>query len=257
MDWALTTSSKFPIYFGLGTLLLGNSLGCSTMKSALSIGSSETVNPISNPFYTYKPSDHAEPNMVLRTKKGDRSVEIEIPAGSQNLSDFVLPVSPAFKDSSRGPASVSGGESALSIDDSYKARSASPSDHDITRSFSQGNVEDEGRRREIEQSLNLTASDDETPSEGTTSYLAAIDHIKQLYKNARFEVALLEADDLVRKYQTDPKLYEMRGTLLDRLGRRELALKAWIQALKLNPKNEALKRFIEQKQTVAAKGGGG
>ena len=90
-------------------------------------------------------------------------------------------------------------------------------------------------------------SEDSAPA-ADYSYLAALDHIKQLYKGARYEAALLEIDELVRAYPTDPKIYEMRGTLLDRLGRGDLAIKSWNQALRFDPGNQSLRRFIERKQ---------
>lgn len=234
---------------------------CSSMHSLLAVSDQENSKPISNPFYNYRPGPNGEQGspMILRTKKGDRSVEIEIPGDSQNLSDFVLPVSPAFKETrgGRSLASSDGGSEetpAGNMDEGYKSRTASPSDHEITRGFSHGSLEDEGRRRDIEQSLNLTPSEDESPPEGTPSYLAAMDHIKQLYKATRYEAALLETDDMVKQFQTDPRLYEMRGTLLERLGQRELALKSWTQALKLEPKNEKLRRFIDRKQLRSTAG---
>jgi hypothetical protein len=236
-------------------------VGCASMKSWFGVNDENRVKPISNPFYSYHAGGKTDANqtMILRTKKGDRSVEIEMPGDTQRLSDFVLPVSPAFKDTNgRQPASISGRESQEGefnpIDESYKTRAASMSDHEITRSFSQGTIQDQGRQRDIEQSLNLIPNEDDNSSEGSLSYLAAVDHIKQLYKAMRYEAALLAIDDMIRLYQTDPKLYEMRGTLLERLGRRELALKSWTQALKLEPHNESLRRFIDRKQFRSAAG---
>lgn len=215
-------------------------IGCTTTQS-------EKNRPIANPFGYYRKSAAEDGNqpVILRSKKGDRSVEVELPSDHERLSEFIIPVSPAFRESSRAPAS-----SAPDIDDSYKNRSASPTDHEIVRSFSHGTLEDDSKRTEIEQDLNLAATDEDPQS--STSYLAAVDHVKQLYKNARYEAALLEIDDLIKKYQTDPKLYEMRGTLLDHLGRPELAMKSWSQSLRFDPKNEALRRFIDRKQVRSA-----
>lgn len=217
---------------------------CSTMSSA-----PETVQPISNPFYAYTPGSNAEgPPLVLRSKKGDRSVEVEIPGQVKDLGEFAVPISPEFKDGGRRIASVYGSDSSGATDDTYRNRTATPTDHEITRSFSQGSPEDLLKRREIEKGLNLNESEEGNLDSGTPSYLAKLDHIKQLYRASRFEVALIETDDMIKDYQTDPKLYEMRGTLLDRLGRRELATKSWMQALKLNPANVSLRKFIERKQ---------
>ncbi|MEK6704579.1 MAG: tetratricopeptide repeat protein [Bdellovibrionota bacterium] len=201
--------------------------------------------PISNPFGTYygtAANDNAR-TMILRTKKGDRSVEIEIPRADQEMSEFVIPVSPAFKDGQRTPASADAGM----VDESYKDRPPTFSDREIVASMPSGPGETDAKRHEIEEGLNLVPSSNETP-ERDTSYLAGIDRIKQLYRLGRYEAALIESDILLQQYQTDPKIYEMRGTLLDRLGKTELAIKSWQQALHLNPKNLALRRFIERKQ---------
>ena len=231
--------------------------GCASTKSLFGINDSDRVKPIANPFYGYKgPGADPSQNMILRTKKGDRSIELEIPGDSQRLSDFVLPVSPLFKDSSRSPASYSGnsgdsGTPAESVDESYKTRSPSISDREIASSMSHNSPELDASRQAIESSLNLTPSDDDGAPDRSTSYLASLDHVKQLYRASRYEAALLEDDDLIKQYQTDATLYEMRGTLLDRLGKRELAVRAWSQALRLDPKNESLRKFIDRKRQTA------
>ena len=211
--------------------------GCAIFSGS---GSGARERPISNPFQSYHPSERGQDTMVLRTKKGDRSVELEIPGGTHQLSDFVLPVSPHFKDSLHKGADAE-------EQSSYKNHAATPSDHEIRRDLAQASGESDEKRREIEQTLHLAPVEDNTPEEGSVSYLAKMDHIKQLYRSARFEAALLEIDDLLKHFQTDAKLYQMRGTLLDRLGRKEMAIKSWNQALKLDPKNENLRRFVDRK----------
>ena len=239
-----------------GILLIS---GCASLRQGLGLETFEKIKPISNPFGGYRSNGKGDSTpLILRSKKGDRSVEVEVPGNSSELSEFVLPMGNAFKDSAgRDPASAgvfSNEGNNSNTDETYKTRTASPTDREITGSFSHGSPEDEGKKREIEQSLNLIPSEDNSSTEGTPSYLAAIDHVKQLYRTNRFEAALIETDDMLKLYQTDPRLYEMRGTLLDRLGRREFALKSWSQALKLNPKNAALKKFIDRK--IASNRGG-
>lgn len=53
---------------------------------------------------------------------------------------------------------------------------------------------------------------------------------------------------MIKIFPTDAKLYEMRGTLLDRLERKELALRSWNQALRFDPSNQRLRKFLERKQ---------
>ena len=231
--------------------------GCSTARTIFAAEQPRANSkPISNPFNEYYPSAKSDSSegIILRTKKGDRSVEVQIPQSDQAMSDFVLPVSPAFKDaisgSSRSPASsgyAAGPNTSAAVDESYKDQIPSLSDREITESMPHGAAEDESTRHEIETGLGLMASEDATPQRDK-SYLASVDHVKQLFKYGRYEAALLELDSLLHLYQTDGTLYEMRGTLLDRLGKRELALKSWNQALRFDPNNQGLRRFVERRQ---------
>lgn len=229
--------------------------GCASMRSFFGANvDDDRRKPISNPFGEYYATAKSDINsrVTLRTSKGDRSVEVDIPSGQAALSDFVLPVSPAFKEegrSGRGLASESESSAGAAItDQSYLARAQSTSDRDILNSLPQANAKDEKSQREIETGLGLAPSSDNTGEEGSASYLATLDHIKQLYRNGRYEAALLETDDAIRLYQTDPRLHQMRGTLLDRLGKGELALRSWSQALRFDPGNQTLKQFVERKQ---------
>ncbi|MFZ9596156.1 MAG: hypothetical protein ACO3A2_08775 [Bdellovibrionia bacterium] len=237
-------------------LLIGLSLGasgCAGLNTIFGVNPKPLRQPISNPFSQYRPELTSEnhQNMILRTKKGDRSVELEIPGDRRNLSEFVLPVSPAFKNSGRGLTSLSGSmmDSPEMVDESYKNRAPTFSDRDIVNRFPQGAAEDESRIRDIERTLDLVPSE-EGASTHSSSYLGAVDHIKQLYRMTRFEAALIETDELIRQYQTDSKLYEMRGTLLDKLGRKDLALQAWSQALRFDPRNLNLKKFLDRKRSL-------
>lgn len=243
------------------TLLILSAQGCGSVRTILSPDSDkDKARPISNPFAFYSPESQkvASDTLVLRSKRGDGAVEVEIPNSSHTMSDFVIPIASNKKNPSRAPAAAlpQGMESEVPPAEVNPEAASVPavptqeptlSDREITRTFPQAMVEDEARRREIEKDLGLVRAEEMTP-EKQTSYLAALDHVKQLYRTARYEAALLEIDGLVREYPTNPKLYEMRGTLLDRVGQLELAIKAWKQALRFDAKNEPLRRFIERKE---------
>ena len=209
--------------------------------------------PIENPFIeSYNPKDAVNQGIVLRTKKGDRSIEVELPAGKGDLTDFVVPMSPHFKETVKG-GTYRGGPSQSGdslYDDSYRETKPGYSDREIMSNMSRGTPEDEAKRREVEGDLGIMASEDEVPGRDL-SYLAALDRIKQLYKLSRLEAALLEIDQLIPKYQTDNRLFKMRGTILDRLGYRDLALKSWMQSLKLNPGDRALKKLVDRRRSLA------
>lgn len=230
-------------------LLSLGATGCSSVRSALALNNdqnSASSAPIHNPFgeVNAQNADRSQ-NMILRTKKGDRAVEIELPSDSQQLTDFTIPVAPAFQDSkgagSRSPASDSSDGS------DYQKHPTTMADREITRSFPQGPADQEGERRQIEQGLGLMPSEDSVPA-ADESYLGALDHVKQLYRTGRYEAGLVEIDGLIRQYPTAPRVHQMRGTLLDRLGQSDLAIKSWKQALRLDPKNDSLRKFIERRE---------
>ncbi len=222
---------------------------CQTMNKVFATDNAEQgpSKPIANPFtsqYANPLDDPKNSNMVLRTKKGDRSIEIELPRVDQGMTDFVIPVSPHFKDGGRSPASVGDDQ----IDETYKERRAGYTDREIISGMPQGVPEDAERRRSIEDGLGLSPSADSLPDHASnSSYLAGIDRVKQLYRMGRFEAALLDIDEMVRLYPTDPKLHAMRGTCLERLGKPDLAIKSWQQSLRFDPTNLSLKRFVDRK----------
>lgn len=257
---------KHKSHFTLPILVLVATLGssgCSSMRSVLALDGpgSERPAPIHNPFGKYYSGtqDHSE-NIVLRTKKGDRSIEVELPGKQGDMTDFVIPVNPAFaatkegtRSYGRAPASVSSDSGNTDYTDgadynAYKDRKPSWTDREIVANMPKNLVEDDGKRREIEQGLGLVPAGDELADNQNSSYLASLDNVKHLYKGARYEAALLEIDEMLKVYQTDSKLYEMRGTLLDRLGKTDLAVKSWNQALRFDPANKSLKRFVERRQ---------
>ncbi len=233
-------------------LIVAAGNGCSSMGKFFGTDANqERAKPISNPFAEVYggPKDASNQVITLRTKRGDRSVEVEFPGGGENVTDFVIPVSPAFSGDgsggARAPASTDPATGGM--DESYKDRTPTMTDRELLAKMPQGLPEDAAQRSEIERGLGLMASDETTPMQAR-SYLASIDKVKQLFRTGRHEAALLEVDDMLRSYPTNPKLYEMKGTLLDRLGQAELAVDSWNQALRYDPKNESLRRFIERKQ---------
>jgi hypothetical protein len=85
------------------------------------------------------------------------------------------------------------------------------------------------------------------------SYLLTLAKVKDLYKTRNYELALVELVALEKEYPDDERIMSMKGSLYEKLGRRQLAREAWEAVLALNPYNlqvaEALQRL--------GKGGGG
>jgi tetratricopeptide (TPR) repeat protein len=208
------------------------------MKSFLAVEEqAERGKPIDNPFGSVYPgaADDSGKSLVVRSKRGDRALEFEIPARGSEVSEWVVPVDPqqaqgAEREASKGSAD-------------YGDRKPSSVDREIQRTMPQIASVDAASRREIEGEMGLRASEEDMPK-GDKSYLGAIDRIKSLFREGRYEAALLESEEMLKEHPTDPRLYEMRGTLLDRLGYADLARQSWNQALKLQPSNEPLRRFL-------------
>jgi tetratricopeptide (TPR) repeat protein len=208
--------------------------------------------PIENPFGTFahSTSNNDNQSITLRTKRGDQAVEVELPQ-DQN-SEFTVPMNPKFSNA-RGGYGSGNAEAALGevsengVDYQYQKQKPTTADREIASTF---NNPDDGvndaKKREIENALGLQASDE--PLNMDESYLAKMDVVKQLFHGGRFEAALIEVDRLVKLYPTNGRLYEMRGTCLDRLGYPDLALKSWKQAFEFEPRKLSLKKIIDKRE---------
>jgi tetratricopeptide (TPR) repeat protein len=218
---------------------------CSTLSSVFGKNSeADAPRLIENPFGSFAGDVRdRNPGVILRSKRGDRSVEVQIPTNDQELGSLEFPMPSTQSPSGRGLASVNG----RAIDESYTSQKPGLADREISRTFPQMSAVDDARRRQIESDLGLRMAEGESV-EADSSYLARVDFVKQLFRESRFEAALIETDHLLKMYPTDPRLYEMRGTLYDKLGYTDLAVKAWNQSLKLNPDNDSLKRFMSQRR---------
>ena len=229
-------------YSKLAIIALLSLSACATDK-----GAADPSQMIENPFGGYGMNgmtDHSQ-DITLRSKKGDRSVEVSLP--EDDNSELQVPMNQKFA-SDRSPASVGGQSTGPDgVDYQYSQQKSTVADHEIASTFNQGQdpVAD-AKKREIESQLGLQPSD-EMPNMDE-SYLAKVDVIKQLFRSGRFEAALIETDHMLKDYPTSPRLYEMRGTLLDRMGYGDLALKSWKQALEFEPNRLSLKKIVEKRE---------
>ena len=223
--------------FALTLVALAAAPACSTMGTVFATNPKKSDGPISNPFDGYAAGNTADTGTVFRTRKGDQSFEVAFPDQTSKLDQVSMPT-----------RTVQGDES-IPADDPYRNRKPAIADREIAESFPKNGGEFEGDRNDIEQTLGVMPSADSTPH-ADKSYLAGLDRIKRLYRDGRYEASLLEVEDLLVDFPTAPKLYEMRGTLLDRLGRSELAIRSWQQALRLEPKNASLKKYLDRKRAT-------
>ena len=80
-----------------------------------------------------------------------------------------------------------------------------------------------------------------------SSYLLTLAKVKELYKTRNYEVALVEISSLERDYPNDERILSMKGSLYEKLGKKQLARDTWQTVLSINPYNlqvvEALQRL--------------
>ncbi len=232
------TSSDF---LRLAFVLLLSASACATGRNS-SAPTTAAGEPafIENPFAQFGPvNPDSGKGITFRSKKGDKQVEVEIPHDPS--SEFQIPMNPRLSETGARAEPANG------IDDQYLKRKAGMADREIASTF--GSREDPiaaARRREIENGLGLQPTDD-LPSMDE-SYLAKVDFIKQLFHGGRHEAALMEIDGLIKQYPTNARLYEMRGTVLDRIGYPDLALRSWKQALEFEPGKTALRKIVERRE---------
>lgn len=184
---------------------------------------------ISNPFI-----DQTKKNEMttVRSRTGNQFTEIELPKNEGVIDTYTFP--------------HSAGDEIADTNESEK-QNPSMSDYEILAKGRSTNREQEMEKREIENTLGVKTLENEIPTQ-RKSFLSQMDGIKQLYKTGRFESALLKVDQLLLDAPTLPILYQMRGTLLEKIGYSDLALQSWKQALRLEPQNERLKKLIERRE---------
>lgn len=220
--------------------------GCAGMKRAFGIDQSqEKAKPIENPF-DLGFQEQEKKNIVVRSKNGERALEIELPSARGEMAQISIPASPDLQISEDGsgferqPASL--GEP--NADSAPMAPSAS--DFEIESTFPGISPTLQKTQQDIEQQLGVV--EDSKLPQSNSSYLQEVDRIKQNYRAQRYEAALYDVDRLIQDYPTSPQLHKMRGTLLSRMGHDALAMRSWKQALQLKPNDLALSRFLQKKE---------
>lgn len=175
--------------------------GCASARSFLALdydaNSSATIR---DPFTIVTKSD-ASQNLVFRTRKGDRAVEVEVPGGATQVSNVSIPVAAAFAEPDAAPGSETG-------------------------------------------SKTETAAE----YESSAAYISGLERLKAYFRAGRYELGVMETDSMLRLYPVAPRLHQMRGTLLERIGHRSLAIKSWRRALELDPGNAPLRQYVEQRE---------
>lgn len=93
--------------------------------------------------------------------------------------------------------------------------------------------------------------DPEQPAPDRPSYLLGVSEVRRLYRSGNPEVAMVRLARLLRAYPDDTRLLAMKGTLWLRLGRPELARRAYEEVLQREPDNRAVQQALRRLQSSA------
>ena len=228
-------------------LLLFTFSSCVSAPWSRRTASTDDEAPIENPFGNFAKNNSVDQsNITYKTQRGDQAIEVHLPQ-DQN-SEVSVPMNPKINRRPSMAGEYIESDTDHGIDHGYLNAKPTSADHEIVSTFNHtDDLVNENKRREIETSLGLQPSDEALNMD--ESYLAKIDLIKQLFRGGRHEAALIEIDHLVKLYPTNSRLYQMRGTLLDKLGYSSLAIKSWKQALEFEPRNLSLKKIIDKRES--------
>ncbi len=217
--WSSRTASKHL----LGLLLLA-------MASCNSPSSDERIldrmnGPISFPFAPTSAlgnSEKKEP-FLIRSNTGTVEYEVQLPGAGRNY-DVEIPV--ALEGS--GKTNV----------DKKSARESSPvsSDKELLSELPDMEIRQGSTAAMLDRSMGVAKTD---KSQGP-SYTLGLAKVRTFYRSKDFEFALIETNNLLAFYPGSPLLYKMKGSILMKLGHKNLAEKSWSRALELSPNDKTL-----------------
>jgi hypothetical protein len=91
-----------------------------------------------------------------------------------------------------------------------------------------------------------SAPGSDKPPAAKASYLLTLARVKDMYRARQYELALVELVELERQYPEDEHILSMKGSLYERLGKKNLAREAWQQTLRINPYNLAVLEALQR-----------
>jgi hypothetical protein len=117
--------------------------------------------PIENPFANYEKSPAAEAshNITLRSKRGDQTVEVDLP--QNDTSDLTVPINQKFSNHLNGVDTAIGETAENGVDYQYQKQKPTAADREIASTFtSPDDGVSDAKKQEIESYLGLQASDE-------------------------------------------------------------------------------------------------
>jgi len=197
---------------------------CSSTSSDERI--SERINgPISFPFAptsTLGDSEKKEP-FIIRSNTGGAEYEVQLPGAGRNYEVEI----PVVLEASGKPSA-----------DKKLSQQSSPvsSDKELLSELPDIEIRQGSTAAMLDRSMGVGKTD---RSQGP-SYTLGLAKVRTFYRAKDFELALIEVNNLLAFYPGSPLLFKMKGSILVKLGHKNLADKSWAKALELAPTDKTL-----------------
>ncbi len=163
---------------------------------------------------------------VIRTISGSVEHVVEIP-GAATEYDVEVPIA-----------------SGSSLDEKkYKIKNAQLTDRELVSNMPKLSKATESERLLMDKAFGVGQKGG--PRQGP-SYSLGIAKINELYKRAKYELGLVELNNLLAYYPTSVKLFKMKGSIYLKLRNLTLAEKAWTRAAELAPRDPVIKKGLKR-----------
>lgn len=221
----------FPTIFSTFLLLaLG---GCSHQPDKIESRRELKGGTITYPFIKAPPhlgKDGQDERFIIRTVSGRTEYIVEIP---QAADEYNVTVPLAIKDQL--------GES----DPELQAQNPQLTDRELLTKMPRPDGQLEQDRALLDRAFGV--GDQEGPGQAP-SYALGLAKIKRLYRQQRYELALIEINNLLSYYPQSDRLYKMKGSVYIKTGNLELAAKSWQRAKELAPDDRLIRKGLQRLQ---------
>ncbi len=169
-----------------------------------------------------------EDRFVIRTISGPTEYVVEIPGAAQDY-DVEVPVADAT-----GNGYKSGDP---------KVKNPQITDRELVSAMPNVSHATQEERALMDKAYGV--GEKGGPSQAP-SFSLAINKINKLYLDAKYELALVEINNLLAFYPTSVRLYKMKGSVLIKTRNYALAERAWLRAADLDPGDIVIRKGIDR-----------
>ncbi len=229
LNWWCRTTSRY------GLALLLTSLGsCQTRDPYEELVEGSISYPFAaktDPIGLNGPAS-SDDKFVIRTMAGQTEYSVEIPHAA-SFYDVEVPI-----------AEMRGGGDALMGGNGLKpTKNPQITDRELVANLPKLSMATREERALLDQAFGMGDAGGPTQP---PSYVMGIAKINELYRQGKYELSLIEINNLLSFFPTSSQLYKMKGTVLIKVNNLQLAERSWMRAQELSPNDPVLVKGIER-----------